>query len=84
MQQSPHLLQWDTPNSPQNCPFLFDDHHPDLIHKYTHPSTNHTHHPKWHPGPLSRFATVHFPDRQTETDTHTHAHTHTMTDRWSR
>jgi len=25
---SPHWLQWDAPNSPQNCPFHFDDHHP--------------------------------------------------------
>jgi len=27
-QQSPHWLQQDAPNSPQNCPFPFDDHHP--------------------------------------------------------
>ena len=33
---------------------------------------------KWHPDPISRFATVHFPDRQTE------RHTDTQTDRWDR
>jgi len=29
--QRPHWLQWDAPNSPPNCPFSFDDHHPHLI-----------------------------------------------------
>jgi len=33
-QQSPHWLQWDTANSPPNCPFPFDDHHQNLIHPY--------------------------------------------------
>ena len=28
IQHSPHWLQWDAPNSPQNCAFPFDDHHP--------------------------------------------------------
>jgi len=27
-QQSPHYLQWNAPNSPQNCPFPFNDHQP--------------------------------------------------------
>ena len=53
----------------QNCPFPFDDHHP--IYN-THPSTDPTHHFKWHP--FSCFATVHFPDRQTRR----------QTNRWSR
>ena len=33
-QQSPHWLQWDTPNSPQNCPLYFDNNHPYLIYMY--------------------------------------------------
>jgi len=40
------------------------------IHPKTAPSpstiTTPTHHPKWHPDPISHFATVHFPDRQTD------------------
>jgi len=30
--------------------------------------TDLTHHSKQHPDPISRFATVHFPDTQTQTD----------------
>jgi len=30
------------------------------------PSTDPTYHPKWHPDPITRFATIHFPDRQTD------------------
>ena len=63
------LLQWDGPNSSLRQPYPFDDHH---LHLYTHPSTDPTLHPKRHPDPISRFATVHFPDRQT--DTHTDRH----------
>jgi len=37
--QRPHWLQWGAPNSPQNCPFPFDDHHPYLIR----PSLNRSH-----------------------------------------
>jgi len=47
-----HWLQWDAPNSPQNCPY------PSTITtpiKYTHPSTDPTHHPKRHPDPFSRY-----------------------------
>jgi len=33
--------------------------------KYTPPLTDPTHHPKRHPDPISHFATVHFPDAQT-------------------
>jgi len=48
---------------PQNCPFPFDDNHPHLIH----PSFDRTHSPpKRHPDSLSRFATVHFLERQTD------------------
>jgi len=47
------------------------DNHPDIIH---HPSTDPTHHPKRHLDPISRFATIHFPDRPT------HAHTRRPTD----
>ena len=47
---------------PQNCPF--DDHHPHLIH----PSLDRpTHHPKWHPDAISRFATVHILDKHRQT-----------------
>jgi len=41
MQQSPHWLQWNAPNSPQNCPFPFNDHHPRLMH----PSIDRPHFP---------------------------------------
>jgi len=60
-QQSPHWLQWDAQIHPQNCLFPFDDHRPRLIH----PSLDPTHHRKRHPDPISRFATIHFPDTQT-------------------
>jgi len=33
-QQSSNWLQWDTANSPPNCPFPFNDHHQNLIHLY--------------------------------------------------
>jgi len=49
---------------PQNCPFLFDDHHPHLIHI---PRPTPLTAPKRHPDPISHFATIHFPDRQTDT-----------------
>ena len=42
--------------------------------EYTHPSTDPTHHPKRHPDRISRFATVHFLDTQTDT----------QTDKWDR
>ena len=49
----------------QNCPF------PSTISTLsnTPSSTDPTHHPKWHPDPISRFATVHPPDRQTDRPT---------------
>ena len=47
---------------PQICPFPFDDLHSYLIHPS---STDPTHHPKRDPYPISRFATVHPPDRPT-------------------
>jgi len=34
-----------------------------------YPLTNPTHHPKWHPDPISHFATVHFLDRWTDQQT---------------
>jgi len=36
---------------------------------YTHPTTDPTHLPKRHPDTVSRFATVHFRDRQTDRQT---------------
>jgi len=71
MQQSPHWLQWDAQNSPTKLPFP--------LRRSPPPSNTHIprrHHPKRHPDPISRFATVglHFPDRET----------HTQTDRWAR
>jgi len=66
MTQSPHYLQWNTPHlppPPKKIPFpLIISRYPYLIHP---PSTDPTHHPKWYPDPISHFATVHFPDRQT-------------------
>jgi len=59
MSQSPHWLHWDAPNSPHNCSFPFNDHHPHLMHPS---SIDPTHHPKWHLNPFSRVATVHFPE----------------------
>ena len=41
MKPSPHWLQWNTSNSPQNCPFPFDNHHHHLIH----PSLDQPHSP---------------------------------------
>jgi len=38
---------------------------------YTHSSTDPTHHPKRHPDPFSHFATVYFPDWQTDQPTDT-------------
>jgi len=64
-QQSLHRLQRDAPNSHINCPS------PSTITTpiyYTHPLTDLTHHPERHPYPFSHFATVHFPDIQTQTD----------------
>ena len=68
-----HRLQWDAPNSLPKLPLPFDDNHPHLIHPS---STDPTHYPKRHPDPLSHFATVHFPDRQTnrQTDRQTRWH----------
>jgi len=65
--QSPHWLQWNDPHLPPKIA-------PSLLtistrFKYTHPSTGPTHHPKRHPDPISRFATVHPPDRQTNRQT---------------
>ena len=37
--QSPHWLQWDPHNLPQNCPFPFDDYHTHT----THPSLDQPH-----------------------------------------
>ena len=36
---------------------------------YTHPSTDPTYHSKHHPDPISRFAIIHFPDRQIDRQT---------------
>jgi len=56
---------------PQNCSFTFDDHHQNLV---THTKPDPTHHPKRHTDPISRFATIHFPNRPTDRPT----------DRWYR
>ena len=40
-------------------------------HLITHPSTDPTHHPKRSRGPISRFATIHFLDTQTDRQTDT-------------
>jgi len=48
---------------PPYCRFSLDDHHSHLIHTS---STDPTHHPERHPHPISRFATIHFPHRQTD------------------
>jgi len=53
------------PQSPPSCPFPFHDHTPSNT---PIPQHDPTHHPKWHPHPVSRIATIHFPDRQTGWD----------------
>ena len=64
--QRPHWLQWDVPNSPpKTAPF------PSTI---TTPSNTPIPRPtpvttKQHPDPISRFATIHFADRQTDRQT---------------
>jgi len=45
----------------------FDDNHPRLIQPSLDDST---HHPKRHPDPLNRFATIQFPDTYTQRQTH--------------
>jgi len=47
---------------------------PHRIHLY--PSTDSTHHPKWHPDPISRFATVHTANKPTDRQTDR------QTDKW--
>jgi len=56
------LVTMGRPHSPPKLPLPFDDLHP-------YPSSDATHHPKRHPDPVSRFATVHFPDRPTDRQT---------------
>ena len=61
--QSTHWLQWDAQHiSAKTAPSFSTIFTP---MQYTHPLTNPTHHPKQHSDSISRFATVHFPDRQT-------------------
>jgi len=48
------------------------------IHLKHPPSTDPIHHPKRYPDPLSRFATKHFADRQTDRPTDV------QIDKWSR
>jgi len=69
MSQSHHWLQRDAPHLHQNCPFPSPISTPNLMH----PSlSDRTHHPKRHPDPISRFATIHqFSDRQTDIPTYT-------------
>jgi len=65
-QQSPSWFQEDASHLPRKLSHPFDDHHPSL---YTHLSADPTHHPKRHPDQVSRFATVHFPNRHTHRPT---------------
>jgi len=65
MQQSPHWLQWDAPNSPPKLPLPVDVDYPI---EYTHQSTDTTYHLKRHSDPISRFATVHFGPTDTQTE----------------
>jgi len=60
-QQSPHWLQWVAANSPPKLPLPLrrsraKSNTPLLIHP--------THHPKQHPDPISRFATIHMCGRR--------------------
>jgi len=74
IEQSPHYcFQWYTPHLPSKLPLPLRR-SPPLSHIYTHPSTDPTHHPKRPPDPLSRFATVHFSDIETDRETDTQAH----------
>ena len=59
------------PYSPQNCPFSCGDLCLHLLASSLDPAT---HYPKRHPGPISRFSTIHWTNR------HTHTLTHTQTD----
>jgi len=65
-QQSPHWLQWDAPSSPSKL-HLPLRRSPPLSNTSIPRPTPLT---KRHPDPLSRFATVHFPDQQTDRPTH--------------
>ena len=67
IQHSPHWLQWDAPNSPQNCAFSFDDHHPcnTPIIRPTPPSQTAS-------GSTQPFCHSTLSDRRTHTQTHTH------------
>ena len=60
--QSPRWLQWDASYLPPKLPFTLRQSPPPLMHRS---SADPTHHRKRHSDPISRFATVHFPDRQT-------------------
>jgi len=55
------LGQWA--NDPKIHPFTLK--HVDPIY-YMNAWADPTHHPKWHPDPISHFSTVHFADRQTD------------------
>jgi len=67
-------------NSPPKLPLPFHDHHPYPIH----PSLDRpTHYRKRHPDSISHFATVHFPDRQSNRQTHTHRTTDGLGDSWT-
>jgi len=66
--RSSHWLPWDAPHLglPSKLLLPFDHLHPI---QYTHPSTDPTRHSKRQPDPISRFATIHPPDRQTDWQT---------------
>ena len=51
------------PKNPRNSPFSLRHVDPHLIHQCLGPPT---HHSKQYPDPIGHFATVHFPDRQTD------------------
>jgi len=54
--QTPYWLQWCTSQLPQISPFCGPIPKSNYL---PHPCTRLTYHPKLHPYPISRFATVH-------------------------
>jgi len=66
MAQSPHWLQWMPHIYPKITPS------PSTIYApiyHTNPLTESTHNYTWHPDPISRFLTIHPPDRKTDQQT---------------
>jgi len=72
------LVAMGRPKFTPKLPLPFDDNHLHIHQSFDRP----THHPKRRPDPLSRFATVHFLDNQT--DRQMVRLTDRLTDRWSK